>query len=92
MKKHLILILPLLLAGGRSPAGDFALRDGDTVVFLGDSITAARGYSKVIENYTLLRYPRAQGPVPQRRAWRRHGRGRPEAAGSRRVRPTAPPC
>lgn len=39
-------------------ADDFALRDGDTVVFLGDSITAARTYSKIIENYTLLRFPR----------------------------------
>jgi len=38
-------------------ADDFAIRDGDTVVFLGDSITAARTYGKVIENYTLLRYP-----------------------------------
>src|SRR5512138_3115564 len=36
---------------------DFALRDGDTVVFLGDSITAAQSYGKTIENYTLLRYP-----------------------------------
>src|SRR5262249_12532415 len=36
---------------------EFALRDGDTVVFLGDSITAARAYGKIIENYTLLRYP-----------------------------------
>ncbi len=43
-----------------APAGradDFALRDGDTVAFLGDSITAARAYGKIIENYTLLRYP-----------------------------------
>lgn len=38
-------------------AGDFAIRDGDTVVFLGDSITAARSYGKIIENYTLLRFP-----------------------------------
>ncbi len=37
---------------------EFAIRDGDTVVFLGDSITAERGYSRMIENYTLLRYPR----------------------------------
>ncbi len=36
---------------------EYAIRDGDTVVFLGDSITAARGYGKVVENYTLLRYP-----------------------------------
>ena len=36
---------------------EFGLRDGDTVVFLGDSITAERTYGKVVENYTLLRYP-----------------------------------
>ena len=38
-------------------AGDFALRDGDTVAFLGDSITAARGYTKIVELYTLMRFP-----------------------------------
>jgi len=38
-------------------ADDFALRDGDTVAFLGDSITASRAYGKLVENYTLLRYP-----------------------------------
>ncbi|MEI7633241.1 MAG: SGNH/GDSL hydrolase family protein [bacterium] len=37
--------------------GDFEIRDGDTVVFLGDSITAAQTYGKIIENYTLLRFP-----------------------------------
>lgn len=36
---------------------DYELRDGDTVVFLGDSLTAARTYGKVVENYTLLRFP-----------------------------------
>ena len=36
---------------------EFALRDGDSVVFLGDSITAARTYGKIVENYTLLRFP-----------------------------------
>lgn len=35
---------------------EFAIGDGDTVVFLGDSITAARGYSKIVELYTLMRY------------------------------------
>src|SRR3954465_5524864 len=49
------LLLTLLLA--RPAAADFALRDGDTVVFLGDSITAARTYGKIVESYTLLRYP-----------------------------------
>jgi lysophospholipase L1-like esterase len=59
MTKYLIVVLSLFLMAGQSltAATDFALRDGDTVVFLGDSITAARGYGKVIENYTLLRYP-----------------------------------
>lgn len=50
--------LPVLLISlAATSAPDFALRDGDTVVFLGDSITAARTYSKIIENYTLLRFP-----------------------------------
>lgn len=42
---------------GLSSAEDFALRDGDSVFFLGDSITAARTYGKLVENYTLLRFP-----------------------------------
>lgn len=51
-------IIPLTIAvlAGASRADDFALRNGDTVVFLGDSITAARTYGKLIENYTLLRF------------------------------------
>lgn len=36
---------------------DFAIKDGDTVAFLGDSITAARGYTKIVEHYTLMRFP-----------------------------------
>ena len=47
----------LILAAAVRVRADFAVRDGDTVVFLGDSITAARTYGKVIENYTLLRFP-----------------------------------
>ncbi|MCX7825706.1 MAG: GDSL-type esterase/lipase family protein [Verrucomicrobiae bacterium] len=43
-------------AAGAGPS-EFAIKDGDTVVFLGDSITAARTYGKIIENYTLLRFP-----------------------------------
>ena len=55
-----ILLATLLLALGsivRVARADFAIREGDTVVFLGDSITAARTYGKTIENYTLLRFP-----------------------------------
>lgn len=48
------ILTALLPLGARA---DYALRDGDTVVFLGDSITAARTYGKIIENYTLLRFP-----------------------------------
>lgn len=58
MRTRLLRVMVVLL--GSVPwgwAGGFALRDGDTVVFLGDSITAARGYSRVIENFTLLRFP-----------------------------------
>jgi len=51
-----VLALPLPAA-----RADFALKDGDTVVFLGDSITAARTYGKIVENYTLLRYPARKG-------------------------------
>ena len=55
------LILVTAVVAGACPreaaAADFALRDGDTVVFLGDSITAARTYGKLGENYTLLRFP-----------------------------------
>lgn len=47
----------LLVSSFPVAADEFALRDDDTVVFLGDSITAARTYGKIIENYTLLRYP-----------------------------------
>jgi len=58
MRSLLLRVLVLLLgAVPRGWAEEFALRDGDTVAFLGDSITAARGYSRVIENYTLLRFP-----------------------------------
>jgi lysophospholipase L1-like esterase len=61
VKPRLSSLLVAVLAFGESMSGaraDFALRDGDTVVFLGDSITAARQYDRVVENYTLLRYPR----------------------------------
>src|SRR5262249_14871148 len=53
---HPAVLLSLLLPAAAPPPG-FALHDGDTVVFLGDSITAARTYGKLVENYTLLRFP-----------------------------------
>lgn len=50
-------LLPLLATGSVADDTDFAIKDQDTVVFLGDSITAERTYGKIIENYTLLRFP-----------------------------------
>lgn len=51
-------LVPILTAALMSlRAADFALHDGDTLAFLGDSITAARGYTKVVEHYTLMRFP-----------------------------------
>ncbi|MDB6076660.1 MAG: hypothetical protein JWO82_407 [Akkermansiaceae bacterium] len=52
-----LLFLSAALVGTGSVRADFALRDGDTLAFLGDSITAARGYTKIVEHYTLMRYP-----------------------------------
>ena len=56
----LLLILGAEAPVDRAAAGppdDFALRDGDSVVFLGDSITAAGTYGRIVESYTLLRFP-----------------------------------
>src|SRR5712691_7546901 len=39
-------------------AGDFFIKDGDRVVFLGDSITEQRLYTTYIEAYVLTRYPK----------------------------------
>ena len=50
-------LLPALCLAASTLHADFALRDGDTVTFLGDSITAARGYTKIVEHYTLVRFP-----------------------------------
>lgn len=55
--KSCVLAVAFLLVTIVVRADDFAIRNGDTVAFLGDSITAARTYGKLIENYTLLRFP-----------------------------------
>lgn len=41
-------------------AADFLIRDGDRVVFLGDSITEQRLYTTYIEAYALTRHPEWQ--------------------------------
>lgn len=43
--------------GSNGLGADFFFRDGDRVVFLGDSITEQRLYTTYIEGYVLTRYP-----------------------------------
>jgi lysophospholipase L1-like esterase len=56
------LVSTLLACLGTAAADDepapFALRDGDRVVFYGDSITQAGGYARFVEAYVRTRYPR----------------------------------
>jgi len=47
-----------LAAGGMAADSEFALRDGDRVVLLGDSITEQKLYTTYIEAYTVTRFPR----------------------------------
>ncbi len=47
----------ILLAGPCTGQPPFALHDGDTVVFYGDSITAQRLYTRFVEDFVLTRYP-----------------------------------
>jgi lysophospholipase L1-like esterase len=54
----LLLGSALLLAeDGGSPDSGFLIRDGDKVVFYGDSITDSEWYPTLLESYVLTRYP-----------------------------------
>src|SRR5438477_4878508 len=44
----------------RARAESFALKDGDRVVFYGDSITDQRLYTTFTETYVLTRFPRLE--------------------------------
>jgi hypothetical protein len=57
MSKFPSAILVVLVFAIRAFAGEFQIRDGDRVVFLGDSITEQRLYTTYIEAYALTRYP-----------------------------------
>lgn len=50
--------LLLLLIAALASAQDFYLKDGDRVVFFGDSITDQRLYTTFVETYTLTRFPK----------------------------------
>jgi lysophospholipase L1-like esterase len=57
--KHLMaLTLVISFAATRACSQGFALKDGETVVFYGDSITAQRLYTKAVEEFVLTRYPK----------------------------------
>jgi lysophospholipase L1-like esterase len=51
-------VVLLNLAGWQASAADFALKDGDRVVFYGDSITDQRLYTTFTETYVVTRFPK----------------------------------
>jgi lysophospholipase L1-like esterase len=54
-----VLLAAVAASSGRPLAQNaFALRDGDRVVFYGDSITEARHYTSFVETYVLTRFPK----------------------------------
>src|SRR5678816_277876 len=60
--KTLVAKVCLVFAGAcllvlQVPGADFLIHDGDSVVFLGDSITEQRLYTTYIEAYALTRHP-----------------------------------
>jgi|GEM_PF-1262750 len=56
-------ILLSLGACGTGHASEFLIRDGDRIVFYGDSITAGEWYPVFIETYLLTRYPQWQNDL-----------------------------
>jgi lysophospholipase L1-like esterase len=56
-RKTLLAFLSAVTLAAGALAGDFFIRDGDRVVFLGDSITEQRLYTTYIEAYALARHP-----------------------------------
>ena len=53
-----ICLLALLFVHAMPGAEPFALRDGDRVVFFGDSITDQRRYTSFAETYVVTRFPK----------------------------------
>ncbi len=53
----LFLLLSNAAPAHAQQAGAFALRDGDRVVFYGDSITDQRQYTNFVEYYVVTRFP-----------------------------------
>lgn len=62
MSRRVRLALSLIVVAVAGPgvsavAGDFYLKDGDRVVFYGDSITDQRLYTTFVETFTVTRFP-----------------------------------
>lgn len=57
LNKFLGLCSAALALATATLAAEFSIRDGDRIVFLGDSITEQRLYTTYIEAYTLARHP-----------------------------------
>jgi lysophospholipase L1-like esterase len=51
-------VLALVACATTARCQQLVLKDGDTVVFYGDSITAQRLYTKDVEDFLLTRYPK----------------------------------
>ncbi len=56
-RTHLLALL-LIVAGAAGAQDGFGLREGDRVVFYGDSITDQRLYTTFTETYVVTRFPR----------------------------------
>lgn len=52
-----LLALAAITAAAPARADDFFIKDGDTVVMLGDSITEQHLYSNYVETWTVTRFP-----------------------------------
>src|SRR5712671_6626379 len=59
LKRSIVLLCALTISSAAALAQDaFALRDGDRVVFFGDSITDQRRYTSFVETYVVTRFPK----------------------------------
>ena len=57
MKLRILAVLAALTVPALAHAGDFYLKDGDRVVFYGDSITEQLLYTAYAETYAVTRFP-----------------------------------
>src|SRR5262245_48422298 len=58
IRGHLLLVFFCLTAEAPLAQSTFYLKDGDRVVFYGDSITEQRLYTTFTETYVLTRFPK----------------------------------